>query len=126
MLDRQTLLQEYAECAVLALPSRQENAPMAIIEAMAAGKPVVAARVGGVPDLVREGETGFLFEAGDASGMAHALVRLLTDDGLRTRMGMQARKEARGRFRLEEVARQYREVYYLVAGVAPAAPRGCG
>jgi len=123
-LDRPELLREYAECAVVVLPSRQENAPMAVIEAMAAGKPVVATKVGGIPDLVHNGATGFLVEAGDVSGMARALSSLLSDAELRLRMGVQARREAQARFRLREVARKYREVYYLVAGLVPPATWG--
>jgi len=115
-LDRPALLREYGECAAVVLPSRQENAPMAVIEAMAAGKPVVATRVGGIPDLVLDGETGFLVEPGDESDMARSLTRLLSDDQLRGRMGVRARHEASARFRLKEVVRKYREVYYLTAG----------
>jgi glycosyltransferase involved in cell wall biosynthesis len=115
MLDHDMLLQEYAQCAVVALPSRQENAPMAIIEAMAVGKPVVATRVGGIPDLVQEGETGLLVDAGDAVGLARSLVTLLSDATLRRQMGARARQQANARFRLEQVARKYRQVYYLVA-----------
>jgi len=118
-LDRPALLREYAECAAVVLPSRQENAPMAVIEAMAVGKPVVATRVGGIPDLVLDGETGFLVEAGDTSGVAHTLGRLLSDAQLRARMGARARREASARFRLKEVAHKYREVYYLTAGRRP-------
>nr|MBC7244136.1 glycosyltransferase family 4 protein [Chloroflexota bacterium] len=116
MLDMRSLLQEYAECAVLALPSLQENAPMAIIEAMAAGKPVVATKVGGIPDLVDDGETGFLVEAGDFMKMAQRLAMLLTDAALRHYMGDLARRKATARFRLQEVACKYRELYYFVAG----------
>jgi glycosyltransferase involved in cell wall biosynthesis len=124
MLDQSALLAEYAGCEVLALPSRQENAPMAVIEAMAAGKPVVATRVGGIPDLVRDGETGFLVEPGDAAGMAAAVTRLLNDAGLRAKMGVLARREASARFRQEEVARKYRELYYSVGGLTPPVSRG--
>ena len=91
---------------------------MAIIEAMAAGKPIVATRVGGIPDLVDEGENGFLVEAGDALDMARSLNRLLADAELRLLMGARARQHASARFRLREVAREYRKVYYLVAGLA--------
>lgn len=129
-LERRALLKEYAECAVVALPSRQENAPMAIIEAMAAGKPVVATRVGGIPDLVEDGQTGFLVEPGDAMGMADSLVRLLSDATLRERMGGEARRRAVSRFRMEAVAQKYREVYYSVAGkpcpMDRLEHRGCG
>jgi glycosyltransferase involved in cell wall biosynthesis len=115
MLDRERLLNEYSECAVVVLPSRQENAPMAVIEAMAAGKPVVATRVGGIPDLVADGETGLLVDAGSSAGIARSLERLLGDRALRLRMGTLARKQAGTRFRLQQVALKYREVYYLVA-----------
>lgn len=116
MLDRKSLLQEYAECTVLALPSRQENAPMAIIEAMAAGKPIVATKVGGIPDLVDDGETGFLVDAGDFVNMAQRLTMLLTNAALCRHMGDLGRRKAAARFRLQEVAHKYRELYYFVAG----------
>lgn len=119
MLDRQSLLREYAECSVLVLPSLQENAPMAIIEAMAVGKPVVATRVGGIPDLVDDKETGFLVDSGDFISMAQRLAMLLSDATLRYRMGDRGRQKALARFRVSEVASKYRELYYLVAGQTP-------
>jgi len=84
---------------------------MAVIEAMAAGKPVVATRVGGTPDLVAEGETGYLVPAGDDAAMAGALVKLLTDATLRTRMGARARSVARERFHITRVAAAYYDLY---------------
>lgn len=115
MLDRKALLDEYSRCALVALSSRQENAPMAIIEAMAAGKPVVATRVGGVPDLVKDGETGYLVEAGDAVEMARRMRQLISQPAARAAMGTLARQRASARFRAGQVARQYRDVYYAVA-----------
>lgn len=114
-LDRPALLREYAAAALVVLPSQQENAPMAIIEAMATGKPVVATRVGGIPDLVTDGETGLLSQVGDAQDLAHNITCLLGNNALRRRLGERARAVAVRRFRAEAVARQYREVYYLVA-----------
>ncbi len=90
---------------------------MAVIEAMAAGKPVVATRVGGVPDLVEEGGTGFTVAVGDVELFAQRVLDLLNDRGLRERMGYRARQLAE-RFRLERIAAQYRELYYQVAGRA--------
>ncbi len=116
MLDRAALLREYAEAAVVVLPSRQENAPMAIIEAMGAGKPVVASRVGGIPDLVESGETGLLTTVGDVAGIAEAVGNLMRDRAARRRMGERARAVAKQRFRADAVARRYREVYFQVAG----------
>jgi glycosyltransferase involved in cell wall biosynthesis len=115
--DLEAMLQEYARSAAVVLASRQETAPMAVIEAMAAAKPVVATRVGGVPDLVEDGRTGFLVEAGDVTSLASQSIALLQNAELRLRMGRRAREVAR-RFRLENVASQYRALYYQVAGRA--------
>jgi len=110
-LDEASLLEEYARCALLVLPSRQETAPMVIEQAMAARVPVVATRVGGVDYLVDHGRTGFVVEFGDTRGLAEAMTRLLTDAELRARMGVAGRDEADRRFRATVVARQTREVY---------------
>jgi glycosyltransferase involved in cell wall biosynthesis len=114
LLDRQQLLDEYARCAALALSSVQENAPMAVIEAMAAGAPVVATRVGGVPDLVAEGETGYLVAAGDDAALADRLLALLRDGVLAARLGARGQETARGRFHADHVARAYYDLYHNV------------
>ncbi len=113
--DTPHLLQEYAHCAAVVLASRQETAPMAVIEAMAASKPVVATRVGGVPDLVEDGRSGFSVEPDDVEGFARRIVELLADRELRRSMGQRSRQLAE-RFRLEAVAARYRQLYYEVAG----------
>jgi glycosyltransferase involved in cell wall biosynthesis len=115
-LDREKTMTEYARCAVLALPSLEENAPMVVIEAMAAGKPVVATRVGGVPDLVQEGETGFLVPPSDDEALAQRLGQLLDDADLRARLGRRARQVCRARFHVDHVARRYYELYRRVLG----------
>lgn len=76
---------------VFTLPSRREASPNVIIEAMAAGLPVVSTRVGGIPELVAHGETGLLVEPSDPEGLADALVRVLSDDNLREEMGRKGR-----------------------------------
>ncbi len=114
LLDREQLLEEYARCAALVLSSVQENAPMAVIEAMAAGAPVVATRVGGVPDLVAEGETGYLVPPGDDAALAEALRRVLRDPATATQMGARGRQVALGRFHSDQVAQAYYELYVRV------------
>lgn len=110
-LNEDALLREYSESAVFVLPSLQETSPMAIEQAMAAGKPVVAMRIGGVPYLVSHEQTGFLVEPGDTRGLVEAISRLLSDCELRTRMGQQAKAEAARRFRIDSVAHKTYNVY---------------
>jgi glycosyltransferase involved in cell wall biosynthesis len=81
---------------VVALPSRNEGMGRALLEAQAAGIPVVASRVGGIPDVVEDGRTGVLVPPGDPRALAEALVTLLANPGLRAAMGRAAR-EAVGR-----------------------------
>ena len=76
--DREKLKEWYREATVLALPSLEDNCPMAVLEAMAAGVPVVAARVGGVPELVEDGKTGFLCEPLDGPSMRRVIEKVLT------------------------------------------------
>lgn len=81
----------YAAFDAMILPSINEGTPVSAIEALAAGRPVVATRVGGVPDVVREGENGFLVEAGDVDALAERLARLAVDPELRERLGAAGR-----------------------------------
>jgi glycosyltransferase involved in cell wall biosynthesis len=113
-LDEDRLLNEYEKCALLVLPSRQETAPMVIQQAMAAGKPVIATRVGGIPYLIDHEHTGLLVEYGDVAGLANAIQRLLCDRSLRQKIGLAGRKVAAQRFRAADVARHTRQVYYTV------------
>jgi glycosyltransferase involved in cell wall biosynthesis len=111
--DRDALRQYMASASGLVLPSLEDNCPMVILEAMAAGVPVAAARVGGVPDLVRHGETGLLFDPLSAEAMATAIKQLLED---RERsMTVRARDEARKRFHAEVIAARHLEIYREVA-----------
>jgi glycosyltransferase involved in cell wall biosynthesis len=110
-LAPEELAREIAGAAAMVLVSRQETLPVAIQEAMAVGRPVVASPVGGVPSIVRDGETGFLVEHGDPSALAARLVALMEDAALRRRMGENARRLAEERFRPDSVCRRTRDVY---------------
>ena len=106
------ILQEYAGCSLLALPSAQENAPLVIAQAMAAGKPVVATRVGGVAEMVgEERERGLLIPVGDVEQLARSMLSLLQDPGLRERMGQASRKFARQNYHPDRVAGQTAQAY---------------
>ena len=84
----------YERAAVVACPSRREGFGVACAEAMAYGRPVVAAAVGGLLDLVADGETGLLVRPGDVEGLRSALRRLLGDEELRRRLGDAGRRRA--------------------------------
>jgi len=104
----------YALFDALVLPSANEGTPVVAIEALAAQRPVVATRVGGVPDVVTEGEDGFLVEVGDIDGIANALATLARDPELRRRMGESGRERVLPRYRVErlvdDVDALYREL----------------
>lgn len=84
---------------------------LTVVEAMAAGRPVVASNIGGIPELVSPGETGLLVPPNQPAELARAICRLLDDEPLRTRMGDQARAAAHSRFSMERTAE---ELYQLV------------
>ncbi len=85
------------------LPSVNEGTPVSVIEALAAGRPVVATAVGGVPDVVREGVDGFLVEPGDLDGLAERLERLAADPELRARMGAAGRARVVPRYAVDRL-----------------------
>lgn len=99
------------------LPSRFEGFPNVLMEAMAAGLPVVASHVGGVPDLVRHGEDGFLHQVGDVEAMAESVVALFADAALRRRLGHAARQRVLEEFSLQKLGdRTVRRYEELLAG----------
>ena len=99
---------------VLLLPSEQESFGLAALEAMAVQVPVIASRVGGVPEVVDDGETGFLSSVGDLDKMAEDAVRLLTDSEFRRAMGKRARESAITRYSTDKIIPQYIEFYEQV------------
>jgi glycosyltransferase involved in cell wall biosynthesis len=103
------------EAAIFVLPSTSEGLPMALLEAMAWGRAIVATAVGGVPDVLTDGEDGLVVAAGDAAGLAAALARLAADADLRARLGAAARERAR-RLNAEEVTGRLDRIYRELLG----------
>ena len=93
------------------LPTRSESFGLSALEALACGVPVIGAHAGGLPEVVRHGETGFLCGPGDVDGMARAGVALLGDDAAWNAMSARAAADARERFGLEAVVAQYESFY---------------
>ena len=115
----------YAAADVLALPSHSEGSPNVLLEAMAAGLPVVATAVGGVPEIATDGRDALVVPAHDPAIFAAALGRLLTDEELANRLGRAAAARVVAEFSPEAYARGLVEVYReVLAGRAPrAAPQ---
>src|SRR5512134_2281704 len=102
-------------------PGEQEGFSNAILEAMAAGLPVVAAEAGGNPEAVADGETGFLVRKGDAKGFASAILRILQEPGAARRMGRAGRRRATERFSMGEMVTGIERTYLeLLDGKPPS------
>jgi glycosyltransferase involved in cell wall biosynthesis len=110
-LDTKQVHKELSAAGVFALASLEENSPMAIEEAMAAGVPVVTSNRCGMPYMVRDGESGFLIDPNNPNDIANRLGQLLKDDELRRSMGAKGREIALDRFHPAKVAARTRKVY---------------
>ncbi len=122
-VGKQPKIVDYLSCAdVLLLPSEQESFGLAALEAMACEVPVIASRVGGIPEVVTDGETGYLSQMGDVEKMAADAARLLSDDNLRREMGKRARESAVSRYRTDLVIPQYLNFYERVISRKPKEP----
>ena len=91
-IDDEELIKEYRECSVFVLPSMEESHPIVLLEAMASKRPVVATRVGGVPDMIDDGQSGFLVKYGNHDELQDRIFTLLTNKELRERIGEAGRK----------------------------------
>jgi glycosyltransferase involved in cell wall biosynthesis len=96
---------------VFVQPSFTEGLPVAVLEASAAGLPVVATAVGGTPEVVADGTTGFLVSAGRPDALAEKIARLLKDDTLRQQMGCQGRQRVEGSFTFAAQSVQYQRLF---------------
>ncbi|HEY8552451.1 MAG TPA: N-acetyl-alpha-D-glucosaminyl L-malate synthase BshA [Thermaerobacter sp.] len=125
--DRVRFLGEHTDVARLLaaadlflLPSRQEAFGLAALEAMACGVPVVAARTGGLPEVVEHGKTGYLLPPGDVEGMARCALELLRDPDRHAAFARAAAATARRRFAAEAIVPRYEALYRRLLGAAAA------
>ena len=109
--EQQDLVPWLSTADVFLLPSSQESFGLAALEAMACGVPVIAARVGGIPEVIQDGRTGFVCDPFDPSGMAERAIELLTDTARRDTMGRAAAEDVRSRFSADAVVPMYEAVY---------------
>jgi glycosyltransferase involved in cell wall biosynthesis len=110
-ISQEQLIQEMQNATLLCLPSRAESAPMVISQAMAAARPVVASRVGGVPGMIRDGVEGRLWDVGDVRRLADLLVQTLEDFASSQVIAQAARSSASRRYSTRAVASQTVDAY---------------
>jgi glycosyltransferase involved in cell wall biosynthesis len=113
---REDLTRVYATIDVCVSSSRNEGTPVSLIEAMAAGRAVIATRVGGVSDIVANGETGILVPPGDVEALAGAMATLANDVALRSRLGRLARERTAARFGYERLVDDIDQLYKSALG----------
>jgi N-acetyl-alpha-D-glucosaminyl L-malate synthase BshA len=114
--EQEDVEQVYAASDVFLLPSEQESFGLAALEALACGVPVVGCRSGGLPEVVRDGETGYLVEVGEVDAAAARCLSLLGDAGLRRRFAAAARDDAVRRFAEPDVVARYVAIYERALG----------
>lgn len=104
------------------LPSEEESFGLAALEAQSCGLPVIATRVGGLPEVIADGETGYLFPVGSVEAMAEAAVALLRDPERLRKMGEEARRRALAHFDASLIVPRYEEFYAAVLAERPSPP----
>lgn len=116
-LEHGSVLEAFRRCAIAVVPSLwPEPSGLVALEAMAMGKPVVASRTGGLPEIVVDGETGLLAAPGDADDLRRALERLIADPQLRARLGEAGRTRIAAHFSTEVVIPRFERLYTTIAG----------
>lgn len=114
--DEQTVAEYYRAADVLAYATKADNCPLTVLEAMSCGLPVVASAIGGLPELVRDGQTGFLVKPGDSYALYKALYQILTNSSLAQRLAHASVEDARKRFNIQGQAEAYLKWYQELLG----------
>lgn len=113
---RDRVKEHFKAATLLALPTREDNCPMVVLEAMAAGVPVLASNVGGVPDLIESDRTGVFCDPQQPESFRVGVARLLEDREFSQRLATEARRQAHERFHPQVIARRHLEIYRQVLG----------
>jgi glycosyltransferase involved in cell wall biosynthesis len=112
----------YSIADLLVLPSHREGLPTVVLEAQAAGKPVVGAAATGIVDVISDGETGLLFPVGDVPALAEAMAKLITDKPLANKLGLAGQEQVKRKFSQERVWEELYRAYSEVLQTKEPAP----
>jgi glycosyltransferase involved in cell wall biosynthesis len=107
----QDKLEAYVDSDVVVLPSRYETFPMSVLEAYACGKPVIASKVGGLEDLIINGETGLLFEAGNIKRLTRSIFNLINSDNIAKEMSLKSKNFVMENFTIDKVVERLEKIY---------------
>jgi len=124
--DDRLLAVVYSAADLLVFPTLAENMPNGILESMACGTPVVAFDIGGVPEVVRPMETGYLAAQKDAADLARGIDLLLEDSGLRERLGHHCREVVEAEYSLDLQTRRFQALYRDILRVRGMEPSAAG
>jgi glycosyltransferase involved in cell wall biosynthesis len=116
MIGRKILRDQFEQTDMLALPTHEDNCPMVVLEAMAAGVPVIASRVGGIPDLIDGMKTGLFCDPWNSSSFPEGVSQILGNSNLAGRLARNAHEEALRRFHPKVIAKRHLEIYQQVLG----------
>jgi glycosyltransferase involved in cell wall biosynthesis len=119
LIGREALCGEFAKASLLVLPTHEDNCPMVVLEAMAAGVPVIASKVGGVPDLIDGYGTGLFCDPDRPETFAHCVEYFLTHESFANQTARDAHTEAVRRFHPMVIARRHIEVYEEILSMHP-------
>jgi len=110
-LDENNLIDEYRKASVFVFPSKQDVAPVSVLQAMASGKAIVASNVGGIPYIIEDGINGFLVDKMDSEALAAKVSLFLKDGGLSRKFGLEAREKAFRDYRIDVVTDRLYKIY---------------
>jgi len=116
-LNEYELKKEYEKASIFVFPSYQDVAPVALLQAMATGKAIVASDIGGIPYLIKDSINGFLIQSGDFNSLAEKVALFVKDRELRRRLGLNAQKKVFDNNRIDIVTNKLYAIYKDVAGI---------
>ena len=114
--DDELKVQAYSAADLFVCPSCAENFGNVILESMACGTPVVAFQIGGNPDVVKMGDTGYLAEPNNTKDLAEAITQMLKEDAHREQMGRNCRRLIMDQYAIEIIVEKYTSIYHQITG----------